>query len=259
VPTKLWMYVFRSWAVPTRKTTREQGTPTREPNVMRIRKRACRGAAHLGLLLAAVATVLAAPVAANASSSPTPGNTAAPTAAISFPPVLAPVSPITPGDPAYNEVRHKCVVVGHAGTAQAVHCADVFTQNAAIGGIDVFVENEVFCQRTAAPNVGSLIACSGVKEQLAVGSPFGTASIPAQICGGILGHSPCTSGRDLHAGFTFNYLPGGSTVCSIWGESVRDSIVLPVTGHPTVSATVVATNPFNALTSTPRQGYCPTP
>ena len=205
--------------------------------------RAGSGAGRVVVLLVVAAGVLTiGPAAANASL------------------FLDPAPPITPGDPAYQEVRHKCLIVGQAGTAQAVHCADVFTHTTnQFSGTDVYVQNEVMCQRTAPPSEGSLIACSGIKEQVAAGSPLGTASIPAQICGGILGHSPCTSGRDMHAAFAFNYLAGGNVECSIWGESVRDTVILPVTGHPSFTALLVHTNPFNVFSQTSREGYCQTP
>lgn len=196
---------------------------------MQIKQRARLRAGRLALVLAASASVLAVTAPAAGAS------TAAPSA------MAAANSPAFP--PGTTENFHECKVMGHAGTVQAVHCADLLTTRIDEGGLEIWAQNEIFCQRTAPPNQGSLIPCSGVHERVGYGIPGHTFALPQQICGKLFGHSACTSGRDEHS-FLATFVTLGSATapaCSIWGESVHDSVVLPTTGHPTVSSAVVAT------------------
>ncbi|HMG64734.1 MAG TPA: hypothetical protein VK599_17465 [Streptosporangiaceae bacterium] len=200
---------------------------------MQIKQRARLRAGRLALVLAASAGVLAAIAPAAGAS------TAAPSA------MAAASSPAFPSGT--KTVFHTCQVIGHAGNYQAVHCADLLTTRVGTAGLEIWIQNEVLCQRTAAPNKGGLTACSGVHERVGYGVPGRTFAQPQQTCGKILGHSPCISSRTEHR-FLASFVTLGSAsapACSIWAESVLDSVVLPTTGHPTVSARVVATPHFN--------------
>jgi hypothetical protein len=88
------------------------------------------------------------------------------------------------------------------------------------------------CQFTAGPDTGDTTSCAGISEQIGAGTPQDTAALPAQECGGILGHTACGSARTEHAAFAFSYQPTSMAVtCSLWAESLRVSAFLPVTGH----------------------------
>jgi hypothetical protein len=211
----------------------------------------------------------AAPVAASAASL-TPASAAAPAAPDIVIP-LTPDNPLTAG-PGVNEVEHNCDIIentvffdppGSTSSVDAVNCADVFVLT--VGGTtgnEVVVQNEIACQWATGPREGTTFPCSGVDEQVGAGSPVGSAALPAQLCGTIHGetHSACTPGRTRHAGFAFSYQPeqpvSAPVKCSIWGESLRVSVILPITGHPTVSETVLATPHVNVFSSTNARGYC---
>jgi hypothetical protein len=210
------------------------------------------------------AAMAAAPVAASASPLAL-ASAAAPAA----PDVTVPLTPESPLKFGYK--LHPCVALGNPrptapGSAYqivAVECSDI--ADVPVGGStgdEVFVQNEVYCQVTGPVNgkiTTRTTACSGITEQVGAGSPVGTAALPAQLCGTINGqnHSPCTSERDEHAAFAFSYHPGSDAVkCSIWAESLRVSVVLPIIGHPEVSRTVLATPPYNVFSSTNALGYC---
>jgi hypothetical protein len=240
--------------------------------LIKIRQRALRAAALLGVLAATGASMIAASVTASASSL----TSARAAAAQVTPDITLPLTtaPAFPTDPAaikqfggLTEVEHTCEVIqnavfvtapGSGNSIKAVNCADVFVWE--IGGTtgnEVYVQNEVFCQWVTGLNKGKTTACSGISEQVGAGSPQGTAALPAQPCGEILGHSPCTSGRTVHAGFAFSYHPGSMAVeCTIWGESLRVSVILPIASHPTVSETVLPTPRVNVFSSTNALGYC---
>lgn len=233
-----------------------------------IRPWRLRAAAILGVLVAAGAG-LAAPAASAASL--TPAAPAAPTApGIVIP--LTPTDPLTAG-PGVAEVEHKCFIIGDeifsdppgstTDSVDAVNCTDVFILT--IGGTtgnEVVVQNEIVCQWATGPREGTSFACSGVDEQIGAGSPLGTAALPAQLCGTIFGqtHSPCTSGRTKHAAFAFAYQPepvdSAPVKCSIWAESLRVSVILPISGHPTVSDTELPTDHVNVFSNTNARGYC---
>jgi hypothetical protein len=235
--------------------------------VRQVRPRALRAAAILGVLVAAGAGMAAAPVAASAASLMT-ASAAAPAAADAVIP-LTPADPLTAG-PGIIEKEHKCFIIadkvffdppGSSNSVEAVNCTDVFdVQVGGTTGDEIFVQNEISCQWATGPNEGTTFPCSGVDEQVGAGSPLGTAAIPAQLCGTIFGqtHSPCTSGRTKHAAFAFSYHPAqpAPVKCTIWGESLRVSVILPITGHPMVSETVLATDPVNVFSSTNARGYC---
>jgi hypothetical protein len=145
-----------------------------------------------------------------------------------------------------REVFHTSKVIGHAGTVQAVHCADLLTNEGPDPdeGLEVWVQNEVYCQRITAPDKGATTACSGIHERVGYGVPSSTFAQPQQICGKLFKHSPCTGGRDEHSFLATFVTPTSSRTCSIWAESGHDSVVLPTAAHPTVSAAVVATPHF---------------
>jgi hypothetical protein len=200
---------------------------------MQIKQRAYLRAVRLALVLAASAGMLAGTAPPVGASVDRPSGMAAAN------------SPAFP--PGTRENLHHCQAIGHAGTVQAVHCADLFSFNGGPeGGFEIWVQNEVFCQRTAPPDKGSLTACSGTHERVGEGDPGATFAQPQQICGKLFHHCACTAGRDEHNFLaTFVTLgPSTSRACSIWAESVHDSVVLPTTGHPTLSAAVVATSHF---------------
>jgi hypothetical protein len=189
---------------------------------MQLKHRVQLRAVRVALVLAASAGVLAATAPAAGAGVIRPGSMAAANSA------------------ATRTVFHSCAVIGHAGADEAVHCADLLTTSVSGGGLEVWVQNEVMCERI---DTGSLIACSGVRERVGYGVPSHTFAKPQQTCGKILGHSPCISSRTEHR-FLASFVTLGSAsapTCSIWAESVSDSVVLPTTGHPTVSARVVAT------------------
>lgn len=238
-------------------------------HVRQIRLRALRAAAVLSVLVATGAGMAATPAAASAASL-APASAAAPAA----PDIVIPLTPIAPltAGPGRVEVEHNCDIIedtvffdppGSTNSVDAVNCADVFVVR--VGGTtgnEVDVQNEVFCQWATGPREGTTFPCSGVEEQVGAGSPQGTAALPAQLCGTIHGetHSPCTSGRTEHAGFAFSYQPeqpvSAPVKCTIWGESLLVSVILPITGHPSVGETVLATNHVNVFSSTNARGYC---
>jgi hypothetical protein len=235
--------------------------------VRQIRPRILHAAAALFVLVVTGAGMAAVPVAASAASlTIASGAAAAPDAAIP----LTAVAPLAEG-PGTVEMEHNCNIIGNtvffdppgsSNSVEAVNCTDVFVEQ--VGGTtgdEVFVQNEISCQWAAGPNEGETFPCSGIDEQVGAGSPLGTAALPAQLCGTISGqtHSPCTSGRTKHAAFAFGYQPPGkipSVKCTIWGESLRVSVILPISGHPTVSETVLATDPVNIFASSNARGHC---
>ena len=239
--------------------------------IRQMRQRALRAAALLGVLAATGAGMAAAPGPASASP-----MAPLPAAAPAAPAVVLPLTPIPPlkAGPGVHEAAHKCAIIGgkmfpnppgSTNKVDAVHCTDVFIVT--VGGTtgnEVDVQNEVLCQWATGPHDGQTFPCSGVSEQVGAGSPQGTAALPAQLCGKIFGktHSPCTSGRTEHAAFAFSYQPeavlSAPVKCTIWGESLRVSVILPikVPNHPLVNAVPLATNRVNVSSSTNARGYC---
>jgi hypothetical protein len=229
---------------------------------MQIRQRALRAAALLGVLVATGASVMVAPVGASASS-----LAPEPSAALAAPDVLLPLASVAPlkAGPGVLEPEHTCAAFGDPGTAangslvRAFQCADVFVRQVAGNSMNsAYVQNEVYCEFVSGPSDGAELPCSGVIEQVGAGSLRGTVALPTQICGVILGHTACsTTGRTEHAGFAFNYAPGGmNAICSIWGESLRVVVVLPVPGHPRVGGPILATAHVNVPSILNTGLYC---
>jgi hypothetical protein len=198
---------------------------------MQIKQRARLRAARLALVLAAAAGVLAATAPAAGASTDAPGARAAANAASPFPPNTF-------------RVKRNCAFIGHAvHNVEAAHCADLYVTNVSRTAIEIWAQNEVFCKWVAGPHNGQTTACSGIHERVGDGTPGRTFAPPQQICGVLFHHSACTSGTAEHR-FLASFSTLGSTTaptCSIWAESVHDSVVLPVAGHPTESSTVIAT------------------
>jgi hypothetical protein len=235
--------------------------------LIQLRQRALRAAALVGVLVATGASLMTAPPTASASSlTPAPGVAAQVSPDITSLP-LTPTAPLSANDPDTTEVEHQCEVIqntvfitapGSPNSIEAVQCADVFIVAAGgSSGNEVYVQNEVFCQWVTGNHAEPTTACSGISEQVGAGSPQGTGALPAQLCGGVFGHSPCASGRTNHAAFAFSYQPAGTSVnCTLWGESLRVSVVLPIASHPTVTETVLATPHVTVFSSTNALGYC---
>jgi hypothetical protein len=240
---------------------------TKEPNLIQIRRHALRAAALVGVLAATGASIMAAPVAASASSlTLNPAAVSAP-AGVSLP--LTSAAPLSTSMPGVDEFEHSCVNIAGAPVETAansgkylepVECAEVFVKTGSIN--KVYVQNEVFCESTNSTGsvAGPTTACSNITEQIGAGIPGGTGDIPAQICGVDLGHSACTSGRESHAAFAFQYQPwrAGSMAnkCSIWAESLRIAITLPDPAHDEYTRTIWATSPLDFLSATDPQSFC---
>jgi hypothetical protein len=226
---------------------------------MQMRQRALRAAALLGVLVATGASVMAAPVAASASS-----LTSAPGAALVTPDVLLPLAPVAPlrVGPGVAEPRHVCQSFGAAARAangdlvKAFQCADVFLRTGAVGS--AYVQNEVYCEYFSGRIDGTELPCAGIIEQVGAGSLRGSVALPTQICGKILGHSACsTTGRTEHAGLAFTYHSGPpNAACTIWGESLRVVVYLPVPGHPHVGGPVLATTHVTVSSADNTGLYC---
>jgi hypothetical protein len=154
-----------------------------------------------------------------------------------------------------TEIFHTCTGIGNDGINRAVVCADLWSapQSGFFGAL-YFATNDVYCQNLS---TRAFVTCAGIVETPAIGgsvtAPGGAAPVHGtfgggqQICGTVLGHSPCAARETVHTALDPNdaFIPPFSAVsgerftCAFWGESVRTSVRLP--SGKTVSTTVVAT------------------
>jgi hypothetical protein len=228
-----------------------------------IRRKCVRAAALLSVLAATGAGMTAAPATASASALARVPAVGPVTPDIT--PPLTPHDPIVPGEAGFQEAVHTCTQIGSVpnpvtgGPLNTIVCGEIYTfHTSAVAPIGVYVQDEAYCQQLSAQLFfEQYVACSAIIEQIGVGTPFGTAALPAQTCGVSLGHSACIDGRDLHAAFAYKYTPGSSAIkCEAWAEALRVTITLPLTGHPTFSHTVLATPPDSVFSKTGALGYC---
>jgi hypothetical protein len=157
--------------------------------------------------------------------------------------------------PSSTEIFHTCTGIGNDGTNRAVVCADLWSAPAS-GFFHAlyFATNDVYCQNLSSR---AFVTCAGITETPAIGGSVtpvaGGASLQStfgggqQICGTVLGHSPCAARETVHTALSpddgfippFSAVSGERFTCAFWGESVRTSVRLP--SGTTVSTTVLAT------------------
>lgn len=229
--------------------------------IRQIRQRCICAAALLGMVAATGAGMTAVPATASASSL-APAPAAAPAAPDGTIPLTA-HAPIPPGTPGYEELNHACEVLaeevesnGHK--IEATICMEIMLFKLMASQVLVYVQDEVLCQSAFGSSPWTTTACSDITGSIGAGSLGGTAALAAQTCGVNLGHSACTSGRDLHTALAFKFLPTSSLniKCSVRAEALRVSVTLPTPDHPKFSKTVMASAPFTAFSGTEVPGYC---
>ncbi|MBO0807197.1 MAG: hypothetical protein J2P32_02710 [Actinobacteria bacterium] len=150
-------------------------------------------------------------------------------------------APLTSGARAATPTFHHCAVMGTvstaAGTFQAVHCADIFT-DASLG---VWVRNQVYCQPFNNSRVQ--VSCNGIIEHLAYGGPGFTRRLGTGSCGRLVNRKACPATRVIHEARIGVERPGSARRCTRWGESVGDVVEMPHSTR-TFSVTVIATSHF---------------
>jgi hypothetical protein len=231
--------------------------------IRQIRQTCLRAAAVLGMLAVTGAGMTAVPATASASSL-APGPAAAPAAPDGTIPLTA-HAPIPPGTPGTEELDHACEVRGHADWVtkmgqeheETVMCVEVMLVVFATQVLE-YLQDEVYCQGAVGTAAFVTNACSDIIGSIAAGAVAGTAALAAQTCGVNLGHSACTSGRDLHTAFAFKFQPTSSLniKCSAWAEALHVMVALPTSLHQVFSKTVMASAPFTTFSGTEAPGYC---